>query len=140
MPSIVNGPHYEIASPELAEWLEQQGKDRWWIVDGDPLLTGLLEFPCPADELAPELRRLDRAILVQAKTSEAKGQQIDRNQLDRLVSRFYENTHTSGHEYPPWARDRFLYLCWKLSGNEWMLAEDSVTTRQNQADVASKAD
>ena len=82
MASIVTGPHYEIHSTELAAWLEKQGKDRWWNVDGDPLLTGRLEFPCPADELAEELRRLNRPLLVQAKTPDARGQQVDRNQID----------------------------------------------------------
>ena len=61
------GPHYEVAAGELAAWLEQQGEDRWWTVDGDPLLTGRLAFPCPADELAPELRKIGRPLLVQAK-------------------------------------------------------------------------
>lgn len=139
MPSIVDGPHYEIPAQELAAWLEQQGKDRWWNVDGDPLLTGRLSIPCPADELAEELRRLNRPLLVQAKTPGAEGQQIDRNLLDGLVSRFYETIHTNGNENPPWAEDRFLYLCWKGSSNEWMLAEDSLTTKQNQADAAEAA-
>ena len=137
MASIASGPHYELPSAELAAWLEAQGKDRWWNVDNDPLLTGRLEFPCPADELAEELRRINRPLLVQAKGAEAKGQRVDRTQLDPAVSRFYENIHTNGHEHPPWAADRFLYLCWKGSGNEWLLAEDSVTTEQNKADEAA---
>ena len=66
MSSIQEGPHYEIQSSELAAWLEQQGVDLWWNVDGDPLLTGRLTFPCPADELSAELRKLNRALLVQA--------------------------------------------------------------------------
>jgi hypothetical protein len=140
MPGIASGPHYELPSSELAAWLEMQGKDRWWNVDGDPLLTGHLEFPCPADELADELRRLNRPLLVQVKMPEAKGQRIDRNQIDGVVSRFHENIHTNGRECPPWASDRFLYLGWKGSGNEWILAEDSMTTKQSRADVASKAE
>ena len=139
MPGIVSGPHYEISSSELAAWLEEQGKDRWWNVDGDPLLTGRIEFPCPADELAEELRRLARPLLVQVKAPEAKGQRIDRAKIDGLVSRFDENLHTNSHAPPPWASDRFLYLCWKGSDNEWMLAEDSVTTEQSKADAAPKA-
>ena len=46
MGEILNGPYYEVPSSELAAWLEQQGKDRWWNVDGDPLLTGEMPFPC----------------------------------------------------------------------------------------------
>src|SRR3954468_24859301 len=97
MGEILNGPHYEIPSPELAIWLEQQGEDRWWNVDGDPLLTGRLTFPCPADELAAELRRIGRPLLVQAKQDDvdAKGQVIDASRLSEAVARFDENLHTS---------------------------------------------
>ena len=139
MASIASGPHFEIPSVELAAWVEKQGENRWWNVDGDPLLTGRLEFPCPADELADELKRINRPLLVQAKETDAKGQQVGWNQIDGLVSHFYETIHTNGHAQPPWATDRFLYLCWKGSNNEWLLAEDSVTTKQNEADVTAKA-
>ncbi len=138
MANIVDGPHYEIHASELAAWLEQQGKDRWWNVDGDPLLTRLLEFPCPADELAEELRRLSRPLLIRVETPNAKGQKIDRNQLDALVLRFYETTHTVGLDRSPWGANRFLYLGWKGASNDWLLAEDNVTTEQSQADAASK--
>lgn len=137
MASIQDGPHFEIHSSELGRWVEQQGTDRWWNVDGDPLLTGRLTFPCPADELAAELRALDRPLLVQAKSAEARGQSIDHTQLDGLVARFFEVVHAQDRQYPPWAGDRFFYLCWKGAPHEWVLAEDSVTTRENQADVAS---
>src|SRR5438094_670211 len=54
--SLRDEPHNKIASSELAAWLEQQGTDRWWTVDGDPLLTGRLILahvnPLPA-EAAP---------------------------------------------------------------------------------------
>ncbi|MFO0929604.1 MAG: hypothetical protein U0736_21670, partial [Gemmataceae bacterium] len=63
--SIRAEPHVTVSSAALAEWLERQGVDRWWTVDGDPLLTGRLSFPCPADELAAELRRVNRTLLVQ---------------------------------------------------------------------------
>src|SRR5947207_9170352 len=110
--SLREEPHYMIASSELADWLERQGADCWWNVDGDPLLTGRLTFPCPTDELAAELRRIDRPLLLQAKKgdSQADGRRIERARLDGLVSRFYENVHTNGREYPPWANDRFFYL------------------------------
>ena len=63
--------------------------------------------------------------------------EIDHTQLDGLVSRFYENMQPANREYPPWASDRFLYLCWKGASHEWMLAEDNVTTKENKADEAS---
>jgi hypothetical protein len=134
------GPHYEIPSPELAAWLEQQGKDRWWNVDGDPFLTGRLYFPCPADELAEELRKVNRPLLVQAKQADAgaKGQVIDAAMLKKAVGRFGDNMQVSG-ALPPWATDRFLYLSWKRSAYDWLLAEDSVTTEQNRADEVANA-
>jgi hypothetical protein len=135
------GPHYEIPSTELAAWLEQQGKDRWWNVDGDPFLTGRLSFPCPAEELAEELRKVNRPLLVQAKKDDAgaKGQVIDAAALEKAVGRFCENVQGSGAA-PGWVADRFLYLCWKRSAHEWLLAEDSVTTESNKADQAAKTE
>ena len=35
---------------------------------------------------------------------------------------------------PPWSEDRILYLCWKGSTEEWLLAEDSETTALMGAD------
>jgi hypothetical protein len=133
-------PHYEIPSTELASWLEQQGTDRWWYVDGDPLLTGRLTFPCPADELAAELRKIDRPLLVQAKQEDvgAKGQVIEATKLNEAVARFTDVLRPSG---PTSVRlqDRVLYLCWKRAFDEWLLAEDSETTDQMRADEKARA-
>jgi hypothetical protein len=129
-------PHYELPSPELAAWLEQQGADRWWNVDGDPLLTGRLTFPCPADELAAELRALNRPLLVQAgEEADARGQVIGAAKLAEVVGRIGENSHASGR-----AEDRLLYLGWKDSADEWLLAEDSQTTRQMAEERGQGAD
>ncbi len=136
------GPHYEIASPELASWLEEQGKHRWWNVDGDPLLTGRRTFPCPAEELAVELFRINRPLLVQAKKDDrnAKGQRIGKEQLNELVGHFAENLHVfSTGEMPPWGGDRLLYLRWKGAADEWLLAEDTETTEQMEPAEVSKA-
>jgi hypothetical protein len=136
--SIATTPHYEIASSELATWIEEQGTDRWWSVDGDPLLTGRLAFPCPGDELAEELRRLDRPLLLQDKNRnpEARGQRISREELDGLTSRLGDNIHATGAE-PAWADDRLFYLCWKGAPDEWLLVEDSETTERSRQDAAS---
>ena len=114
-------------------WLEDQGKDRWWNVDGDPLLTGRLTFPCPASDLAAELRKIDRPLLVQAKKDDkdAKGQPVGEAKLDELVVHFSENLHDPrGGEMPPWGGDRLFYLRWKGAPDEWLLEEDSETTEQ----------
>lgn len=51
-------PHESrLSSEELASWLDRQGPESWWLVDGDSLLTGLLFFPCTGDVLATDSRR-----------------------------------------------------------------------------------
>jgi hypothetical protein len=129
--SIPVGPHYEIASADLAAWLEEQGKERWWNVDGDPLLTGRRTFPCPASDLAAELRKINRPLLVQAKKddTDARGQPIGKDKLDELVGHFSDDLRVSGGaEVPPWSGDRLLYLRWKGAPDDWLLEEDSETT------------
>ena len=134
------GPHFEILSHELAAWLEEQGRERWWNVDGDPLLTGRMTFPCPAEVLASELRKISRPLLVQAKKGDAaaKGQVIGKDKLNEVVGHFAENFQVSGEgELPRWSEDRLFYLCWKGTSSEWLLAEDSETTEQMRADEAA---
>ncbi len=139
MTSILAGPHFELPSTELAAWVERQGMDRWWNVDGDPLLTGLVSFPCPGDELAVELRRLNRPLLVQAESADAKGELIDSTRLDGLVSWLRDAIPAYGVGAPPGTGDRLFYLCWKGSPAEWLLIEDSLTTQEEKLDeVASR--
>ena len=54
----------EISSATLADWLDQRARDRWWAVDGDPILTGEVSFPCPTEELTAELRHIDGTLEV----------------------------------------------------------------------------
>jgi hypothetical protein len=134
---IRGGPHYEVPAVELAAWLQQQGPDRWWNVDGDPLLTGRLTFPCQAKILAAQIWNIGRPLLIQAKKEdvEAKGQVIGREALDSVVDRLANDIHQiRGGEMPPWSDDRILYVCWKGATDEWLLAEDSETTVLMAAD------
>jgi hypothetical protein len=135
MTGIRGGPHYEVPAGELAAWLEGQGRERWWNVDGDPLLTGRLTFPCPADRLAAELKKINRPLLVQAKKDDigAKGQIINAAKIGETVSLLAENVRSEGVP-PPWANDRFLYLCWKGSLHEWLIEEDSEAAAQMQVE------
>jgi hypothetical protein len=142
--SIRGGPHYEIPAFELAAWLEDQGKDRWWNVDGDPLLTGRMTFPCPARDLAGELRKINRPLLVQANKDDtgAKGQTIGKKKLNELVGHFPENSDVLGEgQTPALSGDRLLYLCWKERSYVWLLVEDSEATAQMQlqGDETTKA-
>ncbi len=138
--SIRDEPHYRIASCELADWLVAQGTDRWWSVDGDPLLTGRLSFPCPADELAAELRRLSRTLLVQDRRQPplAHGESIGAHDIDCLTTRLTPNLPSNGTEQP-WAQDRVLSLCWEDRDQDWLLVEDCETTESSRADAAAVA-
>ena len=137
--SLRDEPHYRIASSELAAWLEAQGTDRWWTVDGDPLLTGRLSLPCPADELADELRRINRTLLVRdrRKPPAGRGEQIVARDLDGLAARLGENLQTNGTP-PPWASDRLFFLCWEEREDEWLLVEDEETTERSRADAVAQ--
>jgi hypothetical protein len=135
--SLRDEPHYRISSSELAAWLEGQGTDRWWSVDGDPLLTGRLSLPCPADELAAELRRINRTLLVQDRRQPpaGRGEPITARDLDGLATRLVDTVQADGAS--PWADDRLFFLCWEDGGDEWMLVEDEETTQRSRADAAA---
>jgi hypothetical protein len=137
-----SGPHYEVFSGDLARWLEQQGAERWWNVDGDPLLTGRINFPCPADELATELRKINLPLLVQAKkeNTRASGQTVSADELNDIVGRLPQNIRFSEAKHgAPGGGDLLLYLCWKDSTDEWLLIEDSETAQQMRTEIRATA-
>jgi hypothetical protein len=114
---IRNLPHYTISAAELAVWIESQGDLSWWSVDGDPLLTGRLDFPCPGDELAAALRRVGKALILfdPRGTASSTGESIDANRLNELAP-----TDDSGN--------RVLQLCWEEGPDvDWLLVEDSAS-------------
>ena len=114
--SVREKPHYILPAATLAAWIESQ-PDRWWLVDGDPLLTSVLDFPCPNDELAPMLRKIGKNLLLQDKNpvSEAHGEIIEGNRLDRLD----ELSDTSNRRH-----QKTLLLSWFDSEIDWLLIED----------------
>ncbi len=111
--SVKNKPHYSILAASLAQWIEAQ-PDRWWSVDGDPLLTSLLDFPCPSDELAPMIRKIGKRLLLQDKNalSTAQGEEIESDMLDAL-------SDTTNRQ-----RQRTWCLSWQGSEIDWLLIED----------------
>lgn len=133
--SIESGPHVTASSKDLAKWIELQGNATWWNVDGDPLLTDEVVFPCPGDELSEAFRRVNRMILIQDphKRSSSKGQLIQVSQLDEFTDLLGNNVQF-GRDKPIWAEDRFFYCCWKDTDNDWLLLEDRETRESSESD------
>ncbi len=136
--SLRDEPHYQVASTELADWLERQGTDIWWSVDGDPTLIWRIHLPCPADMLAAELRRINRPLLVRDlnKTPTARGQEITAQELDQLVADRDDVPSAVSGRRPGTGNDCILYLAWPDRDEEWMLVEDSETTELYRREAA----
>lgn len=88
--------------------------DKWWSVDGDPLLTSLVDFPCPSDELASALIRIGGILLLQDKNpaSQAHGEAIASDKLGDMAD-------TSSRK-----RRKIFRLSWVNSDVDWLLLED----------------
>ncbi len=113
--SVLERPHYVIKPTELADWLDQE-PETWWIVDGDPRLTGRVDFPCPSEELSEALRRYKKDLFfypVEPISSGLlpAGQTIERQRLDELADR--DNPH----------KRRTFLLSWSDREEEWLLVE-----------------
>ena len=115
---VSDQPHFRVSSRSLATWLEGQGPEQWWTADGDPILMSRLEFPAPADELASELRKLDRLLLAVDPAGHAAGDELETKEIDRAVT------------VDDWG-NRFLTLCWDGTLIEWQLIEDEPTSESN---------
>jgi hypothetical protein len=61
MSKTLDLPFYTIKAGRLADWPDGQ-PDSWWIVDGDPVLTSHVDFPCPSEELSAELRDVTKSL------------------------------------------------------------------------------
>jgi len=110
------GFYSKIAAEELAKWLCQD-PDLYWTVDGDPILSGKLSFPCPGDELADALRQIGRPleVLHQKGMPHTRGGTVTSAELDDLVE-----TEELG--------TRVLQFRWKDGQNDWILIEDEETS------------
>lgn len=111
-------PHYRVSAEELAKWLDEQGDESWWSVDGDPILTELVNFPCPASELAAKLRVVGKQLLLldSDKGSTANGEPIAAQELD-------------GVAFIDQSGDRVFQFCWEVGPDvDWLLVEDRETS------------
>lgn len=104
-------PHYLVQAYNLAAWITDQGEDKWWGVDGDPLLMSRLSFPCPPEELATELQRINRPLLVSDPDRVGEGAELTPEEISRLVE-----TEELGVPC--------LNLSWQDSSVDWLLIEE----------------
>ena len=104
--------HRTVSASTLAEWIERQ-PDAWWVVDGDPELMSVVDFPCPSDELAPAIRRIGKNLLVQdRRLAQDGGEIVEPNELDGL-------SDTANKR-----QQKTLLLSWEKSDVDWLLIED----------------
>ena len=116
MPETSQLPHYIISSAELAKWIEGQ-KDLWWYVDGDPLLMSKLDFSCPSEELAAELRKYESELMVfdGSEASTANGETIAADEFGKLANT--DNNYSARNFLMSWVNENGEIV-------QWLLAED----------------
>lgn len=116
---------HSISANDLAKWIDQLGADRWWTVDGDPLLTGRVSFPCSGDELAEEIRTVNLPLVVFEETNEVKVTgPVDTTNLDQLARPAWGIGSFAEEFAAHRARARMLVLAWQRSPHlEWLLVE-----------------
>lgn len=131
------GTSHSISAAELADWIEKQGTERWWTVDGDPVLMGRLSLPCPGDELAHEIRAVNLPLVVFAETNEVTSNEpLDADTLGSFV-RTWGGVSPVGNEGSSQPGERIIVLAWQRSpDSEWLLWEDLETTASEAAEVA----
>lgn len=115
-------PYFTIGADELAKWLERQPQ-AWWTVDGDPLLTSRVDFPCPSEELSAELRRVNRALRIfdPRPGSKAHGESVAFTTLDELAD-------TDNN-----LKAKTFLLCWDGEDIQWLLSEDPEAAAESSA-------
>ena len=120
--SIKLKPHYEISAAELGKWVKRQGEDGLWSVDGDPLLMGLVSFPCTSGELAQKIKAQKGTLLVlDTRTPpEAQGQTIKAAALEKLAFEDNSNYREFIFAWKDSIRDE---LGWSLIENRKLAAE-----------------
>jgi hypothetical protein len=134
---LITHPHAEVPAGVLADWLEKYGADRWWMVDGDPLLGGLLWLPAPAGELAAQIRRVGRPLWVGMPTGPTEVRTPIRTPEE--LAAFVQPWDRYEHPDKEWI-ERLLYLQWQDRPEEWLLIEDSATTEWDARDAAASAE
>jgi len=111
--------HYTIAPDVLADWLEQQGDDRWWLVDGDRFFQGRVSMPCPSGTLAAALRKIQQPLVVIAEQPipGISKESVSAKDFERFAYRTQGRTDVEFH------------MAWKGQSGTWWLVEDTETAQ-----------
>ena len=122
-------PTHDLSSRELASWLDRQADTSWWGVHGDPFLASRLTFPCSSNELADEIRRSTRGLVVYDPSGGElpAGGTATADNLDAFVEHAELGT-------------RVLQLAWKESNGYWLLVEDEETSESVGRERAARYD
>ncbi|QDV85806.1 hypothetical protein [Planctomycetes bacterium TBK1r] len=125
MPNQIQLPYYTIKATDLASWIEQQG-EMWWFVDGDPLLTSFVNFPCPPDELIKALQKVDKNALIfdPREGITAKGEAMELEQMDDMADK---NNNSSA---------RTFLLQWADDDWQWLMMEDPAAAKDAEENAA----
>ncbi len=108
---------FQISASQLADWIEEKGLDKYWIVDSDRVLNGDLGSPCPADELGGKLRRIGKALVVEPPVV------LDPQIIDPLSPTFLDSLCEEEE-----LGVAVLQLRWGDSEVLWLLYEDEETS------------
>lgn len=110
--SVTTLPYHTLRAEELAKWLEDQ-PERWWVADGDDVLMSEVLFPCPGDEMAEVIRRHGRPLIIYETNPDVASMppEVKAEDLDAFLDMNNQR------------RRRTLFLSWKDSGIDWLLAE-----------------
>ncbi len=127
----VNSPEVPLAASELADWLDRQGADVWWSVDGDWLLNGRVSFPNTGDTLAAEIRRIDKPLILYVDVEDVVlPPKVTADNLGDLA--YIDQLR----------QDRVFRLRWASSppADHWLLLEDKESAELYKAALTDEGD
>jgi len=113
MPGTTELPYFIIHSTKLAEWIDGQA-GLWWNVDGDSVLTSVVDFPCPHDELSAALRHINKSIRLfdPREGADPHGEEVEVKELEEIADR--QNN----------SKARTYLLSWEGDELQWLLSEE----------------
>jgi len=111
---------FRMPPARLADWLEDQGPDLWWTVDGDDYLLGTITLPTTAHLLAARFREVKKTLIVLDPLNRWSGP-IEPENFDLNLIADSDNA----------TQERVLCMRWddERYPAEWLLCEDKFTPK-----------